>query len=130
MGAMQQYVAANLALAWNCRVEPTGDPSVWLAWRDSGHPVAAIWIDGSATGFEQAEEHAVAALGHRSGPKMITVMAISATSAMWSAGGAPRTMAMPVIPRRRPAEPLWYCETCKCRHPLRLMAACRAGQQV
>lgn len=126
---MQQYTAANLSLAWRCRIEPTDNPSVWLAWRGGDHPVAALWIDETAVELDQAEANAQAALGHRSGPGMITVMAISASSALWSDGkGAPRRLDMPVAPHRPRREPQWYCETCKGTHPLRLMKACREGR--
>lgn len=128
---MQQYTAANFALAWRCKITPTPNPSVWCAWRgDSDRPAAVLWIDETALDLEQANVNARAALSSRAGESgVIVVMAISATRAQWSSGGPVRELAMPVQPRHERVS-RWYCETCKGRHPLARMAACRAGERV
>jgi hypothetical protein len=123
---MQQYTAANFALAWGCRIEPSTDPSLWAAWRSGDRPVAAVWIDETALEFERARVNARAATSHWPSPSMVVIMPVSASRALWSAGDGIRELAMPITPRRR-REPHFYCETCRGRHPLRLMKACREG---
>jgi hypothetical protein len=127
--AMQGYVAANLALAWSCRMVPTADPSVWVAFRGE-QPTAAVWIDDRTTSLGVARDKAEAVLGrHEAG--LITVVTPSASSAVWTNGQAVRTLAMPVQ-RQRQRPDLWFCETCGGRHTISRvkgtdspMAACR-----
>jgi hypothetical protein len=129
--ALESYTAANLAMAWHCRVDPTETPGLWIAIRDQA-AVAAVYIAaGPGWTMDSAERIAAQVTPGADLPAAVTVLAVSATSALWCDGkGVPRELAMPVPPWHPPREPLWYCETCKGRHPLRQMKACRSGELV